>query len=827
VVLLLCSIVLVGAQAFAVEDGDLSNIRALPQAVEIVDSDGGIRGVQDAPIASSQLTAHPGTQDPSGFNIGSVVVAYDPVADTYSFGIDVSCLAIDDTFMPAAGLSATPSVAWDSDGDGRPNLVTDGLLFVSPVITDDDPSPLGGEREEYELTVDIGNDTVNDFSLLLVDTGGVITLTPLGVAPGNVSWGTGQDVEFVVSNVHTAFPRDNDCEYYTVEIHDAFADTRVDSAEEHYQELFELPHPVTLCKVDNDGIPVPNWSFDVTITPEVGAPVTSTKTTGPQGQCAEFLAPANSTVEVCETLPQGSFEAFVEATVTVSGVPQVVVPDPNGPDTFCVTWAANDCPEIELKNAQADFTISKDCVITADPALTIHWEVTVCNTGEVPLDVHVVDPAHIDQWVNDLLPGPANCVTIPASRLVDLDDTERPGTVISNTATGTAFLADTQVEIASSPKSDTSECTVPVPGCQITKTCEITYDPELTIHWAVTVCNTGAGVLDMHVVDTVAGIDQWVYDLPAGECADPIYASRPVDLLDTEPPGTVISNTAYLTGYYADTRTVACESDDTTECTVPRCDWTIAKECLVEGPVGAQTVTWTITVSNLVNSGCTLDIQVVDDDLGVNQLVEDLAPGDSEPIIVGPLSVDDCVTVTNTATGTAFIANSDTQVGLPKDSNEASCDTQCGGGPTRTPGYWFTHPTALNEAFRCLGSPLTLGVGCAGCTVRANDAMAIFWRTSGTNRPTLAQQVLAAMFNQCVLGTPAPAGIIENGMAVLCDPDATSTEIGNVIGPLDDFNNSGDDLPFPAGMNFGNANPKLSRQMAGAGTVPGCAAGTH
>jgi hypothetical protein len=151
-----------------------------------------------------------------------------------------------------------------------------------------------------------------------------------------------------------------------------------------------------------------------------------------------------------------------------------------------------------------------------------------------------------------------------------------------------------------------------------------------------------------------------------------------------------------------------------------------------------------------------------------------------------------------------------------------------GGRVTRTPGYWFTHPDALKAAFECItGSESGTIVLCEsdGCAVDPDDAMAIFWTSKGGNRPTLAKHILAAMFNNCLL-SPAPGSIIGDALAVLCDPEASSVEIGDVLGPLTEFNESGTDQELEA-FDYGSADPAEAKSMAAMGTVPDCAAGKH
>jgi hypothetical protein len=153
--------------------------------------------------------------------------------------------------------------------------------------------------------------------------------------------------------------------------------------------------------------------------------------------------------------------------------------------------------------------------------------------------------------------------------------------------------------------------------------------------------------------------------------------------------------------------------------------------------------------------------------------------------------------------------------------------TNAGGRVTRDPGYWFTHPAALLAAFECLtGDPdgaITLCEG-DGCDVTADDAMAIFWRARGGNRPALARHTLAAIFNGCLF-SGAPADAIEDALAVLCDLSATSAEITAVLGPLEEYNGSGTNQEM-VGLDFGRADPQTARDMAAEGIVPECGEGT-
>jgi PKD repeat protein len=152
---------------------------------------------------------------------------------------------------------------------------------------------------------------------------------------------------------------------------------------------------------------------------------------------------------------------------------------------------------------------------------------------------------------------------------------------------------------------------------------------------------------------------------------------------------------------------------------------------------------------------------------------------------------------------------------------------------TRTPGYWFTHPAAVIEAFSALANNNAsisnsggLIILCTddGCAVTPEDAMAIFWQAHGL-RATFAQHILAAIFNNALL-KPAPAGIIDAALAVLCNPASTNDEISAAMAPLVAYNEGGTQLPM-VGYQFGYANLRAARLMASGGSVPACVAPTN
>jgi uncharacterized repeat protein (TIGR01451 family) len=368
------------------------------------------------------------------------------------------------------------------------------------------------------------------------------------------------------------------------------------------------------------------------------------------------------------------------------------------------------------------------------------------------------------------------------------------------------------------------ECSVTV--VPVGLNCSKTAAPGLSkagdqVLYTLCVSNPGQVTLEnIHVVDDRLGDKSGDFAdtlaPAASECHSYSYTVQPGD---PDPLVNHLTVTANPVG--AAQNALNCTSQASVDLVHP--SFSLSKTCSPNPVAVGGTITWTIVVAN--TGDVSLDIHVVDPVAGINQTVT-VAAGGSHTLTNSRVVVaNDAPAIANTATATATITGGILPNVIGPTEAGASCDVTVTGGPTRTPGYWFTHPTKLLDAYACLGVDRIEFLPCAGsCSASPNDAEAIFWNTSGSNRPTLAQHILAAMFNQCMFGTIAPDDIIANGMAVLCNPNATSEQISAAIGPLGDFNQSGDGLTPPGWVDV-SASPKTARAMANDGTVPDCAAG--
>jgi uncharacterized repeat protein (TIGR01451 family) len=473
--------------------------------------------------------------------------------------------------------------------------------------------------------------------------------------------------------------------------------------------------------------------------------------------------------------------------------------------------------------------VSKSCLpATVPPGGQISYEICVHNTGDVAMtNISVVDTLLGDKsadFAGPIAPGAQICHTYPYTVPI-----EHPGGPLCNAVT----VNWNPQGFPGNQETCGDECcvTVVTPCLQ----CEKTVTPNVSkagdqVEYTLCVINCGPVTLEnITVSDTLLGnkSGDFADSLAPGasECHSYNYTVQPGD---PDPLVNTMTVTANAVG--AASNLLTCNDSASVDLLHPA--FTLTKACSPDPVTVGGTITWDIEVCN--TGDVSLDIHVVDPVADIDQTVT-VAAGNCQTLTNSRLVVvGDAPAISNTATATATIHGSTLpNVIVPEPPTATdTCQVTVQGGCTRTPGYWFTHPSKLLDAYQCLDDAGVLVDGrivfepCGGdCSAGPDDAEAIFWNTAGSNRPTLAQHVLAAMFNECVFGTPAPAGIIANGMAVLCDPDATSDEISAAIGPLGDFNQSGDDCTPPPDWQDVPANPKLARDMANSGTVPDCAAG--
>lgn len=163
------------------------------------------------------------------------------------------------------------------------------------------------------------------------------------------------------------------------------------------------------------------------------------------------------------------------------------------------------------------------------------------------------------------------------------------------------------------------------------------------------------------------------------------------------------------------------------------------------------------------------------------------------------LQPDGSVILTNTVTGsTLYHKNEDGSPYVFSCSAQVVCrPPTIEGGATRTIGYYKTHAGAVAQ---CLaGGAIDLGFTTVGTVSQAN---AILWANPGSfkgvdkARATLARQTLGATCNTRLFRTN-DGGDVAAAVSALAGQGCTAMNVSNAA--LDAFNNSGDEVAFPAG----------------------------
>jgi uncharacterized repeat protein (TIGR01451 family) len=497
--------------------------------------------------------------------------------------------------------------------------------------------------------------------------------------------------------------------------------------------------------------------------------------------------------------------------------PDPLVNEVTATGTDPVGNVVSDIDDAVVDLVHPDFTLTKVCY--PDPTLvgeTMYWDVCVQNTGDVGLDIHVVDASIGLDGMVSLPPGMNFCWT--QSRVMTVGDLPS----VSNEAVATATLDPATNLPNVLERRASAECGVEGEPCiDVTKTAEpLISKAGDDVVYTIEVCNCGTVPLtSITVVDTLLGDVTAAFPtttLEPGECMSAMLTRT---VLETDPDPLV--NEVTVTGTDP-VGTVVTDIDDAVVDLVHP-DFTVTKTCEPDPLWEGDIVTWTITLTN--TGDVDLAVDVSDPVAGINEIDLPLPVGvtitlTSERTIVCP---DDGPNISNMVTATATLVGVNLPNVLVREAMD-SCRVICE-GPTRTPGYWFTHPDAMIMALAEDCSPYIVGgmfllPPC--CEFDLDDAMRVFWlgvRELEPNvRRTLGMHIIAAMCNACLLQTAPPAGIIEDGIAVFCDPCATALEIGAAIEPLDFFNNSGTDLDVEI-LEGLNADPATAKHLASQGDL--------
>jgi hypothetical protein len=147
------------------------------------------------------------------------------------------------------------------------------------------------------------------------------------------------------------------------------------------------------------------------------------------------------------------------------------------------------------------------------------------------------------------------------------------------------------------------------------------------------------------------------------------------------------------------------------------------------------------------------------------------------------------------------------------------------GGATRTMGFFKVHEEATQA---CLAQgPVDLEIA---TITTLEDALGLLWaspsrydthqRRSEWDRDALllARQLFVAICNERLFGADLSTTLVEQSRSALQGTDCGL--MTTLAGQLDAFNNSNDEVPFPAGFDPGPATPQHARSIADDPTVP-------
>lgn len=592
--------------------GDVANLATAtgvpPVGPDVTDDDTASLEVID-PSITLEKTVYAGHDGGAGCDGGELVTGLAGDDVTYCF-----------TVTNASGQGPLTNVQLaDLDLDDS------GLTLLSGEVT-----PLAdGQSAVYYLEATIDGDLVNT---------GSVTATPL--AGPDVSDEDTAEVDEVnadialVKSVYLGHTNGADCGTAG----DAVAD--------------EAGRPVTWCfRVTNSG--------DATLTAvrvddgDLG--IEQTDLTVLSGSLAS-LAPGQTVVLYLE----GDIDGDLTNTATATGTPPVG-PAPSDDDTATVDELV---PSYTLtKTVYRDHNDGSNCTaanyIQARPGDAVTWCIEVVNTGETVLDIEVTDPdVGLAETVTDLPPGGREILYVEG--FVDGD--------LVNTASGTG-IPPYGPPI---PEEDDAEVDEVHPAISVQKSVygglddgagcpgEDTYADEAgqPVTWCFIVINTGdTDLTDVTLDDLDLGVDQSDLTVLSGALA----LIPPGDTVTLYLEGTLdgdLTNTASATGTPPVGPDVTDDDDASVEVLVPSVtiDKTVyaghddGASCAggdrVVGQAGDQ-VTWCFEATN--TGEVPLDVTVDDPDVGFNDTVDDLAPGDSEMLWFEGTVAGDLV---NTATVT-------------------------------------------------------------------------------------------------------------------------------------------------------------------------------
>jgi hypothetical protein len=257
---------------------------------------------------------------------------------------------------------------------------------------------------------------------------------------------------------------------------------------------------------------------------------------------------------------------------------------------------------------------------------------------------------------------------------------------------------------------------------------------------------------------------------------------------------------------------------------------------------------WTCTFTNVRKTGTIELVKVWDGTPGETTLMIGTTPGGDEVASADANGEEATTGAFEVFTGTYYVSETDPG---PSYETNLSCENQAGSvvvgtdnsvdvswdaeivctftnvhisKATRTQGFWSTHLDVSTGTWEALAGEDGMPLCGDGNPVGVPQMLGGFWaniaRTSDREkrsdldqaRMQLLQQLLAAMLNHEAFGSSPGDGVLQEAREAFCGKN--EDQIMEYQPMLDEFNNSGDDEPFPDGFEPGRADPKGARDIA-------------
>jgi len=525
------------------------------------------------------------------------------------------------------------------------------------------------------------------------------------------------------------------------------------------------------------------------------------------------------TLSGCDSLAVGA-----NCTITANYTVQAGDPDPlvntvdvNYVDAF--GQHATDTASASVDIIHPNYTITKTCLTNPIDGPDALFDVTITNTGDVPLSITTNEAALSDT------PEPFT-VPVGGSESITITKPSTCPTDVSNSITASATVDGLVCPITPIVKTAPAEGSV---TCFCSRCVNVTKTPScpvgtlgqvITYTYTIENCS-GVPLTLVSVIDnklgnlTVTAQSNGCTTLAAG-------ASCTFTVDHTLAAGDEDPLVNMVTVDYVDAQDMHVTDSATATVDIIHPNFTATKTCTSEPIPAGGPATFEVVITNTGDVSLSFTTNEADKS-SVPEPFE-LIAGASRTLTI-TIPATGTVDVPNTIQVTATLVDQPACAQFNTGNIKTAGDTCHGAGAaTRTWGFWKTHTDFTKCVFDKCGSSFDLGWRVVDSYAElfgifeadnAKNSNGTIRCSLGKARVTASKQALAALLNTCLEnGKPLPAGVtpctIKN--TLLC---GTVAQIMALNSKLDAYNNSGDNVSFTIGeCPKGNATPAASKAAA-------------